>query len=182
MTRIARTVPNCKFPVRIDDDTSGFRWGEINTETIFGGRRVLVFSLPGAFTPTCSLNQLPGFEAYYQQICEYGIDDIYCCSVNDTFVMNAWFRELNIDKVKAIPDGTGNFTRQMGMLVDKSVVGFGLRSWRYAMIVNDKNIEVIFEEPGYCDNADNDPYEVTDPNTILNYLKEGLMPLLDKDE
>ena len=181
MTRIARTVPNCTFPVRIDDDQSGFRWGEINTETIFGGRRVLVFSLPGAFTPTCSLNQLPGYEAYYQQIRDYGIDDIYCLSVNDTFCMNAWFRELNIDKVKAIPDGTGEFTRLMGMLVDKGNVGFGLRSWRYAMIVNDKNIEVIFEEPGYCDNAESDPYEVTDPNTILNYLKEGLLPMLDGD-
>lgn len=182
MTRIARTVPNVKFPVRIDDDESGFKWGELDTESIFAGRRVLVFSLPGAFTPTCTMNQLPGFEAYYEQLCEYGIDDIYCAAVNDTFVMNAWFRDLNISRVKAIPDGTGAFTRQMGMLVDKSAIGFGLRSWRYAMIVNDKNIEVIFEEPGYGDDATDDPYQITDPNTVLNYLKEGFMPANDDNE
>ena len=123
MTKIARTVPNVTFPVRIDDDESGFKWGSIDTESIFAGRRVLVFSLPGAFTPTCTMNQLPGFEAYFDQLKNYGIDDIYCASVNDTFVMNAWFRELNIEKVKAIPDGTASFTRQMGFLVDKSVIG-----------------------------------------------------------
>ena len=180
MTKIARTVPNVKFPVRIDDDESGFTWGEIDTESIFAGRRILVFSLPGAFTPTCTMNQLPGFEAYFDQLKQYGIDDVYCASVNDTFVMNAWFRELNIEKVKAIPDGTGAFTRQMGFLVDKSAIGFGLRSWRYAMLVNDKNIEVIFEEPGYGDECAEDPYIMTDPNTILNYLKEGLIPAAEQ--
>lgn len=176
MTAVRKTVPEAEFKIRVDDDESGFKWDTLTTESIFAGRRVLVFALPGAFTPTCTMNQLPGFEAYYDQLQEYQIDDVYCCSVNDTFVMNAWFRDLNISKVKAIPDGTGNWTRQMGFLVDKSNLGFGLRSWRYAMIVNDKNIEVIFEEPGFQDNAEEDPYVVTDPNTILNYLKSGLIP------
>ena len=174
--RIPRTVPNMKFPVRLDDDEQGFKWGEVDTDSIFAGRRVIVFGLPGAFTPTCTMNQLPGFEAYHDQLIQYQVDDVYCCSVNDTFVMNAWFRELNISKVKAIPDGTGSFTRQLGFLVDKSAVGFGLRSWRYAMIVNDKNIEVIFEEPGYGDECADDPYVISDPNTVLNFLKDGLVP------
>ena len=104
MAKIARTVPNVKFPVRIDNDESGFDWGEIDTESIFAGRRILVFSLPGAFTPTCTMNQLPGFEAYFDQIKQYGIDDIYCASVNDTFVMNAWSEILKIKNLKVIPD------------------------------------------------------------------------------
>ena len=170
MTRIARTVPNVTFPVRIDDDDSGFTWGSIDTETVFAGRRVLVFSLPGAFTPTCTMNQLPGFEAYYDQIREYGIDDIYCASVNDTFVMNAWFRELNVEKVKAIPDGTGSFTRQMGFLVDKSAIGFGLRSWRYSAIVENGMIKHLFAEPGLCDNAETDPFTVSDVYTMLDFI------------
>ena len=93
--------------------------------------------------------------------------------------MNSWFREVNVEKVKPIPDGTGKFTRQMGFLVDKSVIGFGLRSWRYAMIVNDGNIEAIFEEPGYSDECPDDPYQVSDPNTVLQFIKSGTLPSID---
>jgi len=172
MTRIARTVPDVTFPVRIDDDESGFRWGEINTESIFAGRRVLVFSLPGAFTPTCSLNQLPGFEENYNRIRNAGIDEIYCISVNDAFVMNAWKKLMDIQHVKVIPDGSGNFTRFMGMLIGKNHLGFGLRSWRYMCVINNGVIEKWWQEPGINnDGDDNDPYGETTPQNCCEYLE-----------
>ncbi len=141
------------------------------TADLFDGKRVVVFSLPGAFTPTCSAYQLPGFEERYDDFIGSGIDDIYCISVNDGFVMNAWAKGQGIEKVKLIPDGNAYFTRSMGMLVTKSNLGFGDRSWRYAAVVNDGIIEKLFVEAGKRDNADTDPYEVTNPETILSYLK-----------
>ena len=148
--------------------------GEFVTRTskeLFDGKRVVIFSLPGAFTPTCSAYQLPGFEEKYDDFIGSGIDDIYCLSVNDGFVMNAWAKGQGIEKVKLIPDGNAYFTRSMGMLVTKSNLGFGDRSWRYAAVVNDGIIEKLFVEAGKRDNADTDPYEVTNPETILSYLK-----------
>ena len=148
--------------------------GEFVTRTsaeLFDGKRVVIFSLPGAFTPTCSAYQLPGFEEKYNDFVGSGIDDIYCISVNDAFVMNAWQKDQNIEKVKLIPDGNAYFTRSMGMLVTKSNLGFGDRSWRYAAVVDNGIIEKLFVEAGKRDNADSDPYEVTNPETILSYLK-----------
>ena len=174
MTKIARTVPNVNFPVRIDDDESGFTWGEIDTESIFAGRRILVFSLPGAFTPTCTMNQLPGFEAYFDQLKQYGIDDIYCASVNDTFVMNAWFKESNTVNVKPIGDGEGVFTQGMGMLVNKPKQGFGMRSWRYAMLVDNGEIVKQFVEAGQNNASDDDdPFKVSDAQTMLDFIKSN---------
>ncbi len=141
------------------------------SKELFDGKRVVIFSLPGAFTPTCSAYQLPGFEEKYDDFIGSGIDDIYCISVNDGFVMNAWAKGQGIEKVKLIPDGNAYFTRSMGMLVTKSNLGFGDRSWRYAAVVNDGIIEKLFVEAGKRDNADTDPYEVTNPETILSYLK-----------
>ena len=147
--------------------------GEFVTRTsseLFDGKRVVIFSLPGAFTPTCSAYQLPGFEEKYDDFIGSGIDDIYCISVNDGFVMNAWAQDQNIEKVKLIPDGNAYFTRSMGMLVNKLNLGFGDRSWRYAMLVNNGIIEKLLVEEGKCDNADTDPYDMTTPETVMLYL------------
>ena len=141
------------------------------TSELFNGKRVVIFSLPGAFTPTCSAYQLPGFEEKYDDFRSLGIDAIYCISVNDGFVMNAWAQDQNIEKVKLIPDGNAYFTRSMGMLVNKSNLGFGDRSWRYAAVIDNGIIEKLFVEAGKRDNADTDPYEVTNPDTVLAYLK-----------
>ena len=138
---------------------------------LFNGKRVVLFSLPGAFTPTCSSYQLPGFEEKYDDFVGSGIDDIYCISVNDGFVMNAWAQDQNIEKVKLIPDGNAYFTRSMGMLVNKSNLGFGDRSWRYAAIVDNGIIEKLFVEDGQRDNAETDPYEATTPEVVFDYVK-----------
>ena len=148
--------------------------GEFVTRTsadLFDGKRVVIFSLPGAFTPTCSAYQLPGFEEKYQEFTALGIDDIYCISVNDGFVMNAWAQDQNIEKVKLIPDGNAYFTRSMGYLVNKSNLGFGHRSWRYAAVVENGMIEKLFVEEGLRDNADSDPYEASTPEAVLEYVK-----------
>jgi peroxiredoxin len=148
--------------------------GEFVTRTsseLFEGKRVVIFSLPGAFTPTCSAYQLPGFEEKFAEFAELGIDAIYCISVNDGFVMNAWQQDQNISNVKLIPDGNAYFTRSMGMLVRKSNLGFGERSWRYAAVVNNGIIEKLFVEGGKTDNAQDDPYVETTPDKVLEYVK-----------
>ena len=148
--------------------------GEFVTKTtaeLFDGKRVVIFSLPGAFTPTCSAYQLPGFEEKYDDFLGLGIDAIYCISVNDGFVMNAWAQDQNIEKVKLIPDGNAYFTRSMGYLVNKSNLGFGQRSWRYAAVVENGIIEKLFVEEGLRDNADSDPYEASTPEAVLEYVK-----------
>jgi peroxiredoxin len=142
---------------------------------LFDGKRVVLFSLPGAFTPTCSAYQLPGFEEKYDDFVGLGIDDIYCISVNDGFVMNAWAQDQKIEKVKLIPDGNAYFTRSMGMLVNKSNLGFGDRSWRYAMVVDNGVITKLFVEAGMCDNSDTDPYEETTPQNVFEYIKSTIL-------
>jgi len=144
------------------------------TADLFNGKRVVIFSLPGAFTPTCSAYQLPGFEEKYEEFAALGIDAIYCLSVNDGFVMNAWAQDQNIEKVKLIPDGNAYFTRSMGFLVSKSNLGFGDRSWRYAAVVDNGVIEKLFVEDGQRDNADSDPYEATTPEAVLEYVKSSV--------
>jgi len=144
---------------------------------LFDNKRVVIFSLPGAFTPTCSAYQLPGFEENYGAFRDLGIDAIYCISVNDAFTMNAWAQDQNIQNVQLIPDGNAYFTRSMGQLVAKTNLGFGQRSWRYAAVVTDGIIERLFEEPGKCDNADSDPYEVTTPENVLNYIRTSVLEL-----
>lgn len=143
----------------------------ISTDELFVSKRVVLFSLPGAFTPTCSSYQLPGYEAQYSEFIQQGIDDVYCVSMNDAFVMNAWAKSLGINRVKLLPDGNGEFTKAMDMLVKKFNLGFAYRSWRYAMVVDNCLIEKIFIEPGKRDNADDDPYEETTPEKVLGYLK-----------
>lgn len=164
-------VPEVTFKTRIRTFDDDYEWGDVTTNDYFAGKRVVVFSLPGAFTPTCSNFQLPGYDLLYGDFKDLGIDEIYCISVNDSFVMNAWFKQQAVENVKPIPDGNGEFTYAMGMSVNKANLGFGFRSWRYAMVVNDGMIEKMFEEPGKIGNCPIDPYEVSDPVTVLNYLK-----------
>mgnify|MGYP002832361894 FL=1 len=151
-----------------------FRWQDMTTADYFAGKRVILFALPGAFTPTCSTYQLPGFENNFEEFKANGIDEIYCLSVNDSFVMNQWAKAQGIKNVKVIPDGSGEFTRRMGMLVNKDNLGFGPRSWRYAAIVKNGVIEAWFEEPGLMDNCPDDPYGESSPETLLSYLKQAV--------
>jgi len=159
-------VPQVEFVFR-----EGGEFVNRSSSELFNGKRVIVFSLPGAFTPTCSTYQLPGFEQNFEEFESLGIDGIYCISVNDGFVMNAWAKNQNIAKVKLIPDGNAYFTRSMGMLINKSNVGFGDRSWRYAMVVDNGIIEKLFVEDGMSDNAETDPYVETTPEKVLEYVK-----------
>jgi len=167
-------ISNVTFHTRVRDESVGgpnpFRWQDRTTADYFSGKRVVLFSLPGAFTPTCSTYQLPGYEKGFADFQKQGIDAIYCMSINDSFVMNAWARDQKLENVEVIPDGAGTFTRQVGMLVDKSNIGFGARSWRYAAIINDGVIEAWFEEPGREDNHADDPYGVSSPETVLDHL------------
>ena len=173
--RIGSVVPAVIFKTRVRDESIGgqnpYRWQNVNSYELFGGKRVIVFSLPGAFTPTCDTYQLPGFENMYGQFKTKGIDEIYCISVNDSFVMNLWAKQQNLRDVKVIPDGNGEFTNKMHMLVDKDNLGFGQRSWRYAMIINNGVIEAWFEEPGFKHNAEEDPYGETAPTKIMHWLE-----------
>jgi peroxiredoxin len=174
--RIGSIIPAVVFKTRVRDESiegpNPYRWQDVNSYEYFGGKRVIVFSLPGAFTPTCSTKQLPGFESRYEDFQAKGIDDIYCVSVNDSFVMNAWAKSQGLKKVKVLPDGNGDFTQKMRMSVDKSNLGFGDRSWRYAMIVNNGVVEAWFEEPGFSNKCETDPYGETSPENIMNWLDE----------
>ena len=168
-------VPSITFKTRVRDESvegpNPYRWQDTTTEDIFAGKKVVVFSLPGAFTPTCSSNHLPRYEALADEFKSLGVDEIYCISVNDAFVMFQWGKQQGAENVKLLPDGNGEFTRKMGMLVEKTNIGFGMRSWRYSMVVDDMNIEKIFIEPDFGDNCPTDPFEVSDADTMLAYLK-----------
>lgn len=170
-------VPDVVFKTRVRDESVGgenpFRWQDRTSQEIFGGKRMVVFSLPGAFTPTCSSTHLPRYEALYDEFTALGVDQIICLSVNDAFVMYQWGKNMGASRVTLLPDGNGEFTRKMGMLVDKSNLGFGMRSWRYSMFVNDGIIEKMFVEPEYADNCPTDPFEVSDADTMMAYLKEA---------
>ena len=164
-------VPNVKFRVRELGE-----WVTKTSDDYFKGKRVVVFGLPGAFTPTCSSKQLPGYETNYNNIKERGIDEVYCISVNDGFVMRSWGISMTpkVEKVFLCPDGDGKFTEAMGMLVDKPANKFGKRSWRYSAYVDNGEIKKMFIEPGKNDKSeDEDPFEVTDAETMLKYLKDN---------
>lgn len=172
MAEFVIRVPEVVFKTRVQTDESpGFEWRDVTSREMFAGKRVVLFSLPGAFTPTCSSTHLPGYEAFYQQIRELGVNEVYCLSVNDSFTMNAWFKSLGVENVKPVPDGSAEFTRKMGFLVDKANLGFGMRSWRYSAVISDGVVEQIFVEPGMDDNCPTDPFEVSDVDTMLAYLK-----------
>lgn len=169
-------VPNVTLKTRVRDESVGgdnpFRWQDVETKDLFKGKKVVVFSLPGAFTPTCSSTHLPGYEKKYDELKKLGIDEVYCISVNDAFVMFQWGKAQGVKNVKLIPDGSASFTKEMGMLVKKDNLGFGERSWRYSMYVDDGHIEKMFIEPGFSNDCPTDPFEVSDVDTMINYLKE----------
>ena len=159
--REGERVPNVTFKIRKDN-----QWMDVTTDDLFKGKTVVVFSLPGAFTPTCSSSHLPRYNELAGAFKQNGVDDILCVSVNDTFVMNEWAKNLNVENITLIPDGNGEFTEGMGMLVDKQNLGFGKRSWRYSMLVKDGVVEKMFIEP----EVEGDPFEVSDADTMLNYI------------
>lgn len=173
---MAHSIPEVTFRTRVRDESIGgdnpFRWQDVTSRDIFKGMNVVVFALPGAFTPTCTNAHLPGYEAKYDELKNKGIDEVYCLSVNDAFTMFQWAKYLKVEKVKMLPDGNGDFTRLMGMLVKKENVGFGLRSWRYSMHVVDGEIKQMFIEPGLMDDCPDDPFEISDVDTMLNYLSK----------
>ncbi|MBC76650.1 MAG: glutathione peroxidase [Halobacteriovoraceae bacterium] len=161
-----KQVPQAKFKIR-----EGYEWVEKTTDDFFKGKKVVLFALPGAFTPTCSSTHLPRYNELYEAFKEAGIDDVICLSVNDSFVMNDWKRDQNAKNITMLPDGNGEFSERLGFLVDKSDLGFGKRSWRYSMLVNDGKIEKMFieeEKPG-------DPFNKSDADTMLKYL-DGKIP------
>lgn len=165
------------FKTRVRDESIGgdnpYRWQDRTTAELFAGKRVVLFALPGAFTPTCSSTHVPGYEAHHDELKRLGIDEVICLAVNDAFTMFQWGKKLGVDKVFLLPDGNAEFTRKMGMLVDKSNLGFGYRSWRYSAVIDDGEIEQLFVEPGFSDNCPDDPFEVSDVDTMLGYLREA---------
>jgi len=170
---------NVVFQTRKDGD-----WIGVHLDDLMVDKTIVVLGLPGAFTPTCSTFQLPGFEEMYDQFLESGVDEVYCTSVNDTFVMNAWFESLGIKNVKPLPDGNGDLARQLGLLVKKENLGFGLRSWRYAMLVVDGTVELLKIEPNLEDNCLSDPYEVSKPDLFLEEIRNhfGLNIINNNDD
>lgn len=170
-------VPQVTFKTRVRDESvegpNPFRWQDVTSDDIFAGKKVVVFALPGAFTPTCSSTHLPGYEERYEELLAEGVDEIYCLSVNDAFTMFQWGIHQGVEKVKLLPDGSADFTRLMGMLVRKDNLGFGARSWRYSMLVEDGEVKKVFSEAGIEDNCPSDPFEVSDVNTMLDYLKNS---------
>ena len=159
--REGQKVPSVVFPTRVGDE-----WVQVNSDDLFNNKTVIVFSLPGAFTPTCSSTHLPRYNELAATFKANGVDDILCLSVNDTFVMNAWAADQESDNITLVPDGNGEFTEKMGLLVDKADLGFGKRSWRYSMLVKNGVVEKMFIEP----DLPGDPFEVSDADTMLNYI------------
>jgi peroxiredoxin len=173
---LGREVPNVTLKTRVRDESVGgpnpFRWQDVQTGDLFATGRNVVFSLPGAFTPTCSTEQCPAYERDYGELKGSGVDEVYCISVNDAFVMYQWGRHLGVKDVKLLPDGSGDFTRRMGMLIKKDHLGFGDRSWRYAMVIDDGVVTGWFEEPGINDDgADEDPYGESAPDKVKEWLE-----------
>jgi glutaredoxin-like protein len=156
-----RPVPQATFKTRLDN-----QWRDLTTDDLFKGKTVVVFSLPGAYTPTCSSTHLPRFNELAPVFRQNGVDDIVCFSVNDAFVMNEWKQGQEADGITFVPDGNGDFARGMGMLVDKRDLGFGMRSWRYSMLVRDGVIEKMFIE----EEAEGDPFAVSDADTMLRHI------------
>lgn len=168
-------LPSIVFHTRVRDESIGgdnpFRWQDKTTEDVFKGKTVVLIGLPGAFTPTCSDNHLPGFDHLAQTMFDYNVDEILCTSVNDAFVMFRWGKALGVNNVNMLPDGNGEFAKAIGTLVSMEDIGFGYRSWRYSMLVVDGVVEKFFLEPHMADMSPEDPFEVSDAPTMLLYLK-----------
>lgn len=169
-------VPNTIFKTRVRNEALGgsnpFEWKDLSSEQVFSGKKVVFFALPGAFTPTCSESHLPRYEALYEEFRALGVDSVVCLSVNDAFVMFQWGKTQGVKNVFLLPDGNGEFTRKMGMLVERSSQGMGSRSWRYSLYAESGDIRKVFAEPGFQDNPQGVPVEVSDAATMLDYLRQ----------
>jgi glutaredoxin-like protein len=168
--RAGQPVPNVTFRTRRDHE-----WVDVTSDDVFKGKTVVVFALPGAFTPTCSSTHVPRYNQLAPALKRHGVDEVVCVSVNDAFVMNEWREEQKADNITFLPDGNGDFSRGMGMLVGKEDLGFGERSWRYSMLVKDGVIDKMFIEP----DVPGDPFEVSDADTMLDYIAPGASKPLD---
>jgi peroxiredoxin len=168
-------LPEITFHTRVRDTSipgdNPFRWQDKTTKEIFGGRRSILFSLPAAFSPTCTDRHVPRYEELADQFNAYGIDQIICVAVNDAFVMFQWGKKIRTNQVLLLPDGNAEFTRRMGMLVDRSVFGMGMRSWRYSLLLNGLEIETAFVEEGIDSQIPEDPLKVSDADTMLAHLQ-----------
>ena len=168
--REGQPVPNVVFRTRREHE-----WVDVTSDQVFKGRTVVVFALPGAFTPTCSSTHVPRYNQLAPALKRHGVDEIVCISVNDAFVMNEWRAEQKASNITFLPDGNGDFSRGMGMLVPKNDLGFGERSWRYSMLVRDGVVEKMFIEP----DQPGDPFEVSDADTMLAYIAPNASKPLD---
>ena len=170
-----QTVPDATFHTRQRNAALGgdnpFEWKPLSSDDVFAARRVVLFGLPGAFTPACSDSHLPGYERHYDAFKDLGIDAVVCLAVNDAFTMFQWAKAQGVEKVFMLPDGNGEFTRKMGMLVDRSAQGLGMRSWRYSMLVEDRQISALFPEPGFCDNPPGVPLDRSSAEVMLEHLR-----------
>lgn len=168
-------IPEAIFHIRVRNKALGgdnpFEWQSVESNKLFTKQRVVLFAVPGAFTPACSENHLPGYEEQYEEFTQLGIDRIICLSVNDAFVMRQWALSRNIERVMMLPDGNGEFTRKMGMLVERTEQGMGLRSWRYSLYADDGEIKKMCVEPGFKDNPSGVPVQVSGAETMLEYLR-----------
>jgi len=172
-----QTVPDSIFQTRVRNEALGgpnpFEWKQLSTDEIFSGRKVVLFAVPGAFTPACSESHLPGYERLFDDLIAAGADNVICLGVNDAFVMYQWAKNVGVSKVFMLPDGNGDFTRKMGMLVKRTATGMGMRSWRYSMLVDDREIRKMFIEPGICDEPPGVPVDVSSAENMLAYLRSG---------
>ena len=168
-------LPNVTFHLRercLDSrEENPFRWVLKTSEALFAGKTVIIVGVPGAFTPTCTANHIPRFEMLHEQFMAEGVDEIFCTAVNDAFVMRQWALSIDIGRVQMLPDGNGTFARRMGALVGKNNRGFGARSWRYALLAKDSQITTVFAEEGLQDDAVEDPFERSDADAMLAYLR-----------
>jgi len=172
---VGKRVPCVNFRTRVRDTkiknkNNPYKWKTVKSNNIFRNKRSVVFSLPGAFTPTCSNSQLPDYDKYYNKLKSKGIDNVYCISVNDAFVMNNWKKSKKVKHIKMLPDGNAEFTKKMGALVKKKNLGFGDRSWRYSMLIDNGKIVKIFSESNMRNNHKSDPFLKSDVHTMLDYL------------
>lgn len=170
-----KKAPCVKFRTRVRDSKlkgqNPYKWRTIHTKDLLKNKKTVIFSLPGAYTPTCSSKHLPDYEKHYGKLKKLGVDDVYCVSVNDAFVMNNWAKKLKVKNVKMLPDGNGEFTTKMNAMVKKENLGFGPRSWRYSAYVDNGKIIKVFEEPGMKANCRSDPFKCSDVQTMINYLE-----------
>ncbi len=170
-----KTIPDATFQTRVRNDAlpgpNPFEWKTVTSADLFDDQKVVLFGLPGAFTPACSESHLPGFEAAYEDFMALGVDRVICTAVNDAFVMHQWARASGVEKVMMLPDGNGDFARAMGLLVERTAQGMGMRSWRYALYAENREIRQIFVEPGVQDNPAGVPVETSDAGTLLAAMR-----------